>query len=217
MSTHTHTTPLWKQLLGACAGAAVAVIVYEAFLLVSPRLEAWVALPTAPGVENQAQTNLNVTGDIDARRQQARNREIAERFAASSSAISDAAWSAPSRIDPLHGAASSQASSATVSSAATTGGLKGVGEAAKAILGTAGSSSMSSWSAASSKASSSWSSQKAFVRPETPVVTKSMPSVPHGKSLPKSGVGVMMAAAAAFGASTERLRLRRKRRAESAA
>jgi hypothetical protein len=212
MSTQT---PLWKQLLGACAGAAVAVVVYEAFLFVTPRLEAWVTLPTAPGVENQAGTNLDTKNDDDARRQAARNREIAAQFGASSSAISRAAWSAPSSVAPLHGAASSQASS-VVSSAMTSsasGGLKGVVDATKNILGTGGSSSATS---ATSSRASSWSSARSSVRSvTTPVVTKGVPSVPHAEKLPNSGVGLWVIASAAFGATFERYRIRRKLQAQA--
>ncbi len=208
MSTQTHTpasTPLWKQLLGACAGAAVAVVVYEGFLFVTPHLEAWVTLPTAPGVTHQDETNLNTVNDIDAARQAARNREIADRFAAASS----------SDVPAVHAAAVPSSSSSSSANSSSVGGLRAVGEAAKAILGTGSSSSMRTSSVASSKSSTS-SSAKSSER-SVPVVTKAVPAVPHADSLPKSGVGVMMAAAAAFGASSERLRQRRNARAKQAA
>lgn len=50
--------PLWKQLLGAIAGAAIALVLYEGYVVVTPKLTALVTLPTAPGVTQQTEVQL---------------------------------------------------------------------------------------------------------------------------------------------------------------
>ena len=55
----TQKAPLWKQLLGAITGAAVALVLYEAYVIVTPKLTALVTLPTS-----QAPSTFDDVGTI---------------------------------------------------------------------------------------------------------------------------------------------------------
>lgn len=202
--------PLWKQLLGACAGATVAVVVYQAFLFVSPQVQAWLTIPTAPGVTQQ--DKAVITGDKDGERlarQEQRNRQILEKFgqAMSSSSVPVA----------MHAAAQSSVAS-SASSRAISGGLKGVVDATKSILNGTSSSAATVSSASSAPspvaAPAARSSSSRRSGNVAPVVTKGSdfvaPSVPRSERLPNSGVGLWLAASAAFGATTVRRRMMHK-------
>lgn len=53
--------PLWKQLFGAVAGAAIAFVIYTTYTTVSGALQAVVILPTAPDVKYQNELRLSNT------------------------------------------------------------------------------------------------------------------------------------------------------------
>lgn len=76
------TSPLWKQLLGAVAGALVALAVYEIYSFASSHLQAVIALPTAPGVTSQGELRFAVSSEVpsNANRMQRRAQEIANAF-----------------------------------------------------------------------------------------------------------------------------------------
>ncbi len=79
----TQNTPLWKQLLGAATGAAVAFVLYEGVTFASDHLQAVIAMPMAPGVSHQDQLRMSnsVSGIFMQDRRIARQQEIAARFA----------------------------------------------------------------------------------------------------------------------------------------
>ncbi len=193
MSTQT-ATPLWKQFLGACAGAVAAVMIYEAFLIIPSTLSAWTSIPTAPGVEQDRVVVSDPTDTEAEKRLSLRAKEALARLNVSSSSA-PAVQAAVSSV--MSSAASSVVSSVSSSAAAplkpAATGFAGVAASTKSIL-TASSASSSSvtWAA---------------VRPSvTATVTKgNMPS-----HLPDSGVGIWVAFAGALGAAAARVREHRR-------
>lgn len=75
------TVPLWKQLVGALGGAAVAFMLYQGYTFTAPRLQALVTLPSAPGIGDQATTRMATDEHVEKQSRIARRiREIASRF-----------------------------------------------------------------------------------------------------------------------------------------
>ncbi len=59
--TNTNTkTPLWKQLVGAATGAAVAFVVYQGYTFTSEHLTALVTLPQGSGIMDRSGTPTHV-------------------------------------------------------------------------------------------------------------------------------------------------------------
>ncbi len=199
MSTQT-ATPLWKQFLGACAGAVAAVMIYEAFLVIPSTLQAWTTIPTAPGV-TQDRVEVSDSSDTEAEeRLSARAKLVLARFAQSSSSSLSSVAAVIAPVQPSSSAASSLASSSAISSAASSvallkpaaSGFAGVVTTTKSILTASSSSSSVAWAAVTpSKTSASVTKAGAY---------------PHANSLPNSGLGLWVAAVAAFGAAAVRFR-----------
>ena len=83
----TNPSPLWKQLLGAIAGAGVALLLYGGYSRALPKLTAWLVVPQAQIEARQpagVRTNRAVT-DYDYGRFIARTQEIYRQFGAAPS------------------------------------------------------------------------------------------------------------------------------------
>ncbi len=80
-------TPLWKQLVGAATGAAVAFVVYHGYTFTSDRLTALVTLPQGSGIMDRSGTPTHVrpTGTWDSTTQVSSSSTAAVTAAESSS------------------------------------------------------------------------------------------------------------------------------------
>lgn len=81
----TSSSPFWKQILGALAGAGVALVLYGGYATTAPHLQAWLIAPQTqinavqPG---SATVNDDGISDVKYKRFVARSQEIYTRFAA---------------------------------------------------------------------------------------------------------------------------------------
>jgi len=98
----TNSSPLWKQLLGAVAGAGVALLLYGGYTQVSPKLTAWIVAPQANINAEQpggVRTNREVS-DYEYKRFVARSQEIYRQFAAAVPVQSSSASQAALAVVP---------------------------------------------------------------------------------------------------------------------
>lgn len=180
----TKTVPLWKQLLGAATGAAVAVILYEVVTLAMPMLQAMVTLPSDPNLKHEGQVTLSADPGPDIReRIIRRTKEVARRMTDNPGGESRTIRTVKPVAQVVQSSASSRSSSVASSMAPVAPVMR---------------ASSSSW--ASSMAASSAHSI-------APVVAKTTQI--HGEHLPKSGLGISVLASAAFGAAVSRRKFRK--------
>jgi len=83
-TNNTRRPSLWKQLLGAVGGAAIALLLYQAYKVSAPIVTAWLVVPQSQiDAEHPGATRVNAeVSDYEFDRLTAKAREIYERFAA---------------------------------------------------------------------------------------------------------------------------------------
>lgn len=201
-NTPSKRPSLFKQLLGAVGGAAIALVLYQGYKVGSPVVTAWLVAP-------QSQIDAAHPGTVRANREvseyefsrlTAKAQEIYKRFAAEPGPQAEISRTGIEVTQPF---AASSSSIAHVDLADLT--------AQSSASSLAASSSASSEAAVSSVSSiaveplvaDAASSARARAEPQ-------LQAKLAGKNLPSSGIGTSLAAAAAFGAA---MALRKKRSA----
>ncbi|MFH0851835.1 MAG: hypothetical protein V1876_03745 [Candidatus Peregrinibacteria bacterium] len=208
----TNTEPkrpsLFRQLLGAAGGAAVALLLYQGYTIGAPVVTAWLVAP-------QSQIDANHPGAVRANREvsdyefnrlAARAKEIYQRFAAESGPQAEISRTGIEVTQPLAASSSSIAhvDLADLVAQSSVSSLPSSGQASSfpiPISSEASSSSVSSLPAETAVADAA-SSARAHAEAQ-------LQARLAGKKLPNSGIGATLAAALAFGAATI---LRKKRR-----
>jgi len=202
-NTPSKRPSLFKQLLGAVGGAAIALVLYQTYKVGSPVVTAWLVAPQSqiaaehPGT---ARANTEVS-EYKFNRLAAKAQEIYKRFAAEPGPQAEISRTGIEVTQPI---AASSSSIAHVDLADLT--------AQSSASSLAASSSASSEAAVSSVSSISSiavepvvadAASSARARAETQLQAKLA-----GKNLPSSGIGTSLVAAVAFGTATL---LRKKR------
>lgn len=200
----TNTQPkrpsLFRQLLGAVGGAAIALVLYQTYKVGSPVVTAWLVAPQSQiAAEHPGTVRANTeVSEYKFNRMAAKAQEIYKRFAAEPGPQAEISRTGIEVTQPI---AASSSSIAHVDLADLT--------AQSSSSSLAASSSASSEAALSSASSAAVepvvadAASSARARAETQLQTKLA-----GKNLPSSGIGISLVAAVAFGAAAA---LRKKR------
>jgi len=201
-NTTTRRPSLFKQLLGAVGGAAIALVIYQGYSFTAPVLTAWLVAPQSqiaakhPG-EASANQKLD---DYTQNRVAARAQEIYQRFAADPAPQATVLPGGIEVTQPL----AQQASSGAVGEATVQSSVSSEGTLAGA------SSSASTVEPEASSSSSVFSEEAPLPVPEETAIaassSRSIAAVQRtaklaGKRLPQSGVGTALAAIMALGAT----------------
>ncbi len=186
-NTQSKRPSLMKQLLGAVSGAAIALLLYQAYKISAPVITAWLVAPQSQiAAEHPGSVRVNdEIGEYQFNRIAARAKEIYERFAAEPGPQVAVTSEGIEVAQPL---TSSSSSIAYVDINAVM--PQEVDEAASS----AASVEMVSSSSEKIEAADAASSMRA--RSETQMQAKLA-----GGNLPSSGIGTTLVAAAAFGAA----------------
>ncbi|ALM10385.1 MAG TPA: hypothetical protein DEB30_01760 [Candidatus Peribacter riflensis] len=190
-TNNTRRPSLWKQLLGAVGGAAIALLLYQAYKVSAPIVTAWLVVPQSQiDAEHPGATRVNAeVSDYEFDRLTAKAREIYERFAAEQGPQANVlpggievtqptpiSSSSIARVD-LEDLVASSSSAAFSAMAVETASSSVMAQAEQVVLATESASS-------------------ARVRADTQLQAKLA-----GESLPSSGIGTTLAAALALGAA----------------
>jgi len=190
-TNNTRRPSLWKQLLGAVGGAAIALLLYQAYKVSAPIVTAWLVVPQSQiDAEHPGATRVNAeVSDYEFDRLTAKAREIYERFAAEQGPQANVlpggievtqptpiSSSSIARVD-LEDLVASSSSAAFSAMAVETASSSVMAQEEQVVLATESASS-------------------ARVRADTQLQAKLA-----GESLPSSGIGTTLAAALALGAA----------------